>query len=244
MPDGLTTVGDRVRRKRQAQAEFLANYVQGRLTATPGEHLVVIGDFNAFDANDGFVDVMNVVAGTPRPDNQTVVPGDGVDLVNPDLVNLVSTAVPPERYSAIVAGNAGNLDHVLVSAGLVTATTARRIEHPRIAADYPETHVGDAATALRFSDRDPVVAYIATDALSLTELEVTNVAAPNRSSPARTSLTRSRSPTTVRTRRRRCADRHAAGVDDVRVALDARPAGRARRRPWALAAPSPARQRR
>ena len=66
MPDGLTTVGDRVRRKRQAQAEFLANYVQGRLTATPAEHLVVIGGFNAFDANDGFVDVMDVVAGTPR----------------------------------------------------------------------------------------------------------------------------------------------------------------------------------
>ena len=34
-PDGSTTVGDRVRGKRQAQAESLANYVQGRLTATP-----------------------------------------------------------------------------------------------------------------------------------------------------------------------------------------------------------------
>ena len=78
-PDGLTTVGDRVRGKRQAQAEFLANYVQGRLTATPAEHLVVVGGFNAFETNDGFVDVLDVVAGTPVPDNETVVPGDGVD---------------------------------------------------------------------------------------------------------------------------------------------------------------------
>ena len=87
--------------------------------------------------------------------------------------------MPAQRYSAVVAGNAGNLDHVLVSAGLVTATTARRIEHPRIAADYPETHVGEAATALRFTDRDPVIAYIATDALSLADLAITNGAAPN-----------------------------------------------------------------
>ena len=30
---------------------------------------------------------MGVIAGTPAPDNETAVPGDGVDLVNPDLVD-------------------------------------------------------------------------------------------------------------------------------------------------------------
>ena len=92
---------------------------------------------------------------------------------------------------------------MLVSAGLVTATTARRIEHPRIAADYPETHVGDAATALRFSDRDPVVAYIATDALSLADLAITNVAAPNPVVAGQNLTYTITVPTTVRTRRRR-----------------------------------------
>ena len=60
-------------RKRRQQAEFLANYVQARLTANPAEHLVVIGGFNAFEMNDGFVDVMDVVAGTPaarQPDRR------------------------------------------------------------------------------------------------------------------------------------------------------------------------------
>ena len=164
-PIGSTTVGDRVRRKRQAQAEFLANYVQGRQTANPGEHLVVIGSFNAFEVNDGHVDVMNVIAGTPPPDDQTSVPGDGVDFVNPDLVNLVNTPTPAERYSDVFNGNARNRDHALVNAALVAATSARRIEHPRIAADYPETELGNA-TALRFSDRDPLVAYLAYDALT------------------------------------------------------------------------------
>ena len=177
-PDGLTTVGDRVRRKRQAQAEFLANYVQGRLTADPGEHLAVIGSFNAFEVNDGYADVMNVVAGTPPPDNETVVPGDGVDLVNPDLVNLVNAPAALQRYSVVLDGNAANLDHALVSAGLIAGTTARRIERPRIGADYPETEL-DGVTALRFSDRDPLVAYFASDALNVADLSVTKTDTPD-----------------------------------------------------------------
>jgi uncharacterized repeat protein (TIGR01451 family) len=156
--DGLTTVGDRVRRKRQAQAEFLANAVQERQTLNPGDRIAVVGDFNAFEMNDGYVDMMNMIAGTPTPDNETVVPGDGVDLVDPDLLNLVNTPVGAERYSYVEAGHAQNLDHVLVSTSLVGATAARRIEHARIGADYPETERNNT-TALRVSDHDPVVAY-------------------------------------------------------------------------------------
>ena len=43
----------------------------------------------------------------------------------------------------------------------MAATTARRIEHARIGADYPETERNNNATALRVSDRDPVVMYLA-----------------------------------------------------------------------------------
>lgn len=178
-PIGLTTVGDRVRRKRQAQAEFLARHVQGRQAANPGEHLVLVGSHNAFEFNDGYVDVMNVIAGTPPPNNETAVPGDGVDLVNPDLLNLAATVAPAERYSDVFKGTARNLDHALVSAALVAATSARRIEHSRIAADYSEVDLGNVLTARRFSNRDPVVAYFATSALDLTDLAVTKVGTPN-----------------------------------------------------------------
>lgn len=185
-PDGLTTVGDRVRRKRQAQAEFLANYVQSRQTADPGEPLVVLGAFNAFEVNDGFVDVMNVATGAPSPDNATVVPGDGIDLVSPDLVNLVNTPPAAQRYSQVFEGNARNVDHAVVAAALVAATTARRIEHPRIAADYPEVLAGDVTSAARFSDRDPIVAYFASGDLSLTDVQVTKVGAPSPVVPGQT----------------------------------------------------------
>ena len=91
MPDGLTTVGDRVR----AQAAG-AGGVPRQLRAGPSDRDPRRASrrhrrLQRVRANDGYVDVMNVVAGTPPPDNQTVVPGDGVDLVNPDLVNLVNT---------------------------------------------------------------------------------------------------------------------------------------------------------
>jgi predicted extracellular nuclease len=156
---GWSTDGARVRAKRQKQAEDLAGLVQDRQTAAPSEHIVLVGDFNAFEVNDGLVDSMHVIAGTPPPDNQTAVPGDGVDLVNPDLVNLVNTPPPAERYSYVFDGNAQNLDHILINAPLITDTTARRIEHPRIDADFPETARNDGTTAVRLSDHDPVVAY-------------------------------------------------------------------------------------
>jgi uncharacterized protein len=173
--NGYPTVGDGVRHKRLEQAAFLANYVQTRQTMDPTEQLAVIGGFNAFEVNDGYVDVMNTVAGTPPPDNQTVVPSDGVDLVDPDLLNLVSTPPAAQRYSDVFLGNARNVDHVLVGPTLVDATITRRIEHARIGADYPEVEMNNGATALRFSDRDPVVAYFATDAFEIADLLITNI---------------------------------------------------------------------
>ncbi len=175
---GWPTEGDRVRAIRQRQAESLANLVQARQSADPGEHLVVLGGFEALAANDGFVDVMNVIAGTPPPDNQTVVPGDGVDLVNPDLVNLVSTQ-PAERYSKVPDGNARAVDHVLVGSALVADTTARRIEYARIGADYPETDRNSSVTAFRLSDHDPVVAYLAVSSLLVADVAVSVADAPD-----------------------------------------------------------------
>src|SRR6185369_17220520 len=49
--------GPRVRAKRRAQAEFLANLVQARQAANPSLRMVVLGDFNAFEFNDGYVDM-------------------------------------------------------------------------------------------------------------------------------------------------------------------------------------------
>src|SRR5690606_8972333 len=91
--------GVRVRAKRQEQAKFLANLVQGRQLADPAERIVVLGDFNAFEFNDGYGDSMGTVTGLPSPDEATVVPGDGADLVDPDLYDLTFLGTPDTSYS-------------------------------------------------------------------------------------------------------------------------------------------------
>ncbi len=178
-PNGWATTGDRVRAKRLEQAKYLANLIQARQTANPAEHLVVVGDFNAFEVNDGLCDSMSVIAGTPVPDNQTAVPGDGVDLVNPDLTNLFSSPPPAERYSYVFDGNAQTLDHILINAPLITDTTARREEHPRINADYPETARNNTASVTRLSDHDPVVSYFEVAGFGAADLSITKTDSPD-----------------------------------------------------------------
>jgi hypothetical protein len=160
--NGWPTAGARVRAKRRAQAEDLAGLIQARQTATPGERMILIGDFNAFEVNDGFVDSMGTIRGVPTPASNVVLAS--TDLVTPDVTRL-EDATPAQRYSYVFDGNAQTLDHVLVSDGLVgdTHVLAYRTEHPRIDADFPQTARNDATTATRLSDHDPVVAYFQVD---------------------------------------------------------------------------------
>lgn len=157
-PNGSTTVGDRVRQKRRAQSEWLANLVQARQAADANERIVLVGDFNAFEFSDGFVDSMGTITGDPAPANEVVL--SSADLVDPNLVNLTELAPPAESYSYSFDGNAQSLDHVLVNQALVSATAARREEHARVNADFPEVSRGESS-AIRLSDHDPVVAYFA-----------------------------------------------------------------------------------
>lgn len=178
-PPGVGTASQRAERKRLLQAQYLASLVQTRQSANPAERIVVIGDMNAYEFSDGFVDSLGTIAGTPVPDDQTIVPGDGTDLVNPDLVNLLSTAPAAERYSYSFDGQAQTIDHVLVNAVTVTDTVARRIEHARINADFPEVVRDDAPDARRLSDHDPVVLYLAPLGFATADLSIAKTDAPD-----------------------------------------------------------------
>jgi predicted extracellular nuclease len=149
--------GGRVRAKRRAQAEYLANYIQARQSANPDEHLVLVGDFNAFAFNDGYVDVIGTIKGTPTPSDEVVLAS--FDLVNPDLVNLVETVPADQRYSFVFDGIAQELDHVLVTPNVQLYLS--RFEYARNDADFPEVFRNDPNRPERISDHDMVVAYFA-----------------------------------------------------------------------------------
>ena len=113
---------------------------------------MVLGDFNAFEDNDGFVDVMGTLMGTPAPADQVAVAS--ADLVDPDFVRLADA----DDYSFVFDGNAQNLDHAIVNAPLVAATSARRLDHARVNADFHEVDRGTLDA--RLADHDPLIAYL------------------------------------------------------------------------------------
>lgn len=145
----------RVRAKRAAQAEFLANLIQSHQAADPLESIVSVGDYNAFEVNDGYADVMGTIRGQPAPVDQVVVASQ--DLVDPDLTDLVTTLPHDQQYSYSFGGNAQVLDHVLVNPPALASVT--EFGYGRTDADFPEIYRNDPNRPERLSDHDPAIAY-------------------------------------------------------------------------------------
>lgn len=159
------TDGPRVRAKREAQAEFLANLIQARQTADSTEHIVSVGDYNAYQFSDGYVDSIGAIIGDPDPCSEVVLCSP--DLVNPNLIELADTVSPSERYSYVFDGNAQVLDHELITQNLYSRFEG--LTYARNDADFPEgpTFRNDPSRPERISDHDPAIAYFRLPLLSL-----------------------------------------------------------------------------
>ncbi len=158
--------GPRVRKKRLLQAESIAVKAQALQDADPDVRLVVLGDFNAFEFTDGYVDAVGIVSGDFDPAESFVcseVPC-APDLVEPNLSNQVLGLPAVERYSFIFGGSAQVLDHALTSAGLAAEVSGA--EYGRGNADAAVDLINDdspANLALRASDHDALVVYVLKD---------------------------------------------------------------------------------
>ncbi|MGB8509037.1 MAG: endonuclease/exonuclease/phosphatase family protein, partial [Pyrinomonadaceae bacterium] len=155
--DGTGTAGGRVRAKRRAQAEYLANLIQTRQSADPTEKIITVGDMNAFRINDGYVDVIGTILGTPAPPSDVVLASS--DLVNPDQTDLVDTLPADQRYSYSFDGNAQVLDHVIVNQAALAVVN--RFAYARDDADFPVKDYENPAIPQRISDHDQPIAYLA-----------------------------------------------------------------------------------
>ncbi|MDW8478829.1 MAG: hypothetical protein RML12_01840 [Xanthomonadales bacterium] len=140
--EGWPTNGHRVREKRVQAAAWLSGWIQNRQQSFPTVPIVVMGDLNAFEFSDGYVDVVGIIAGQPAPASQVLLPASQIASappvvpVNPPLANLVDALPGAQRYSFNFAGNAQTLDHMLVSAATFAAVDTLEAAFARIDSDY------------------------------------------------------------------------------------------------------------
>jgi hypothetical protein len=152
--------GPRVRAKRKAQAEFLASLLQQLQTDNPGLPVISIGDYNAYQFNDGYTDPISVIKGTPTADDQMVVDASP-DVVTPDFINLTDSLPADQRYSFIFEGTPQAIDHHIINT--VAASYLQRYQIARNNTDFPEVpgslFANDATRPERNSDHDMPVSY-------------------------------------------------------------------------------------
>ena len=104
--------GDRVRRKRLAQAEAVAQWSNRLQNSRVGVSLLIVGDLNALTPADEHVDVAGIIRGNPDNRNKRL---SGPDLVQPDLVDLSLLIPPDKRYSFVFKQRRQQLDYMLVN---------------------------------------------------------------------------------------------------------------------------------
>ena len=155
---GIEAADGRVRQKRFEQSVKLAEAVQALQNAEPSVPLGLIGDFNAFEFTDGYVDVMGIIKGDLDPAGALL---PGVDVVEPDLSDRVLDVPAGDRYSFVFDGTAQVLDHALTNAPWQKYYRALQYAHGN--ADAPVTFETDPTTALRSSDHDGIVLFTMSD---------------------------------------------------------------------------------
>ncbi len=172
------STGPRIRQKRYEQAVSVAQKIQNLQTLNPNIHLAVVGDYNAFEFTDGFVDVAGIMKGNFVPaDNWICNTNACLDEVNPDFTDQVLSLPADQRYSFIFQdsfnpvrsrGDSQVLDHALTSPALTALVTD--FEYGRGNCDAAAELVRDdgsinpANLPLRSSDHDGLVLYALKDA--------------------------------------------------------------------------------
>ncbi len=165
----------RTQQKRYEQAQSVAQKVQDLQTADSNINLVVLGDMNAFEFTDGYVDLAGIIKGSFVPSESLVCASNScVDLVSPDLTDEILNMPADERYSFIFRdsfnaegsrGSAQILDHAMTSQAMGSLVAG--LEFARGNADAAEELVEDDGTlddfVLRASDHDGLVLYIFRD---------------------------------------------------------------------------------
>jgi endonuclease/exonuclease/phosphatase family metal-dependent hydrolase len=144
--------GEFVRTKRHEQSLWIANYIQNIQNNNPAANVAIVGDYNAFEFTDGYVDVLGQITGDPDPLGAMF---EVENIVNPPLVNLTKSDEQNNRYSYVYNGDAQALDHIVLTSSF--NNYARYFKFVHANSDYPEYFENDASTPIGCSDHDGAV---------------------------------------------------------------------------------------
>ena len=146
---------DFARQKRFQQAQSVAQKVQDFQTAEPNRPLIVIGDLNAYQFTDGYVDVVGQIRGEVNPDHNLLW---GPEITSPTLANEIDRVATDERYSYVYRGTRQVLDHALTS--LAARPYVVDQQYGRGNAESPGILITDASVPDRSTDHDGMVLYL------------------------------------------------------------------------------------
>ncbi|HST29124.1 MAG TPA: lamin tail domain-containing protein [Rudaea sp.] len=178
----------RVQRKRLEQAEYVAAIVQAWQTGTGSDvalvspdadvtlgasgetvpaadgsvPLVIVGDYNAYEFTDGYVDVTGQIKGTAvQADNMTWA----TQTTTPTLCDAGLTTDPATRYSFMFDGYVQELDHALLTRTAWTDFVSLHNAHGNADTSEAGPEVTDTSTPARSADHDGQVVTLTFDRL-------------------------------------------------------------------------------
>jgi predicted extracellular nuclease len=178
----------RVQRKRLEQAEYVAAIAQAWQTGTGSDvalvspdadvtlgasgetvpaadgsvPLVIVGDYNAYEFTDGYVDVTGQIKGTAvQADNMTWA----TQTTTPTLCDAGLTTDPATRYSFMFDGYVQELDHALLTRTAWTDFVSLHNAHGNADTSEAGPEVIDSSTPARSADHDGQVLTLTFDRL-------------------------------------------------------------------------------
>jgi len=140
--------------KRHTQATRISQEIQLMQEANPDMPIILVGDFNAFEFTDGYVDCIGQIIGNPDLNSFIV----GTDEVDPDFIDQAINVPADDRYSYVENGTAQVLDHALTS--LSTERWVNGYEYIRGNSEATYDDYTDSTNPLRASDHDGGVLFL------------------------------------------------------------------------------------
>ncbi|SEB69622.1 choice-of-anchor D domain-containing protein [Terriglobus roseus] len=152
------TLGPDVRAHRAAQASAISTLVQQYQSA--GANVIVAGNLNGYEYNDGYVDVTGIIDGAPAA--ATAVTLYQASNTTAPLHDFTTDVTANTRYNIIERGNAAALEHIFASATVTDSSTAsaslasyvNTVTQPHFSTDYSAVSANDATTPAGLTPHD------------------------------------------------------------------------------------------